>query len=291
MRMGFHTTNIPEELSPDRIAQEVSGRGYESLWCGEHSHIPVSNQPVYRGGQKMPELYKKMMNPFLSLLMAATAANDLLIGTSVALPLEHDIFDMAKTVSTLDHYSNGRFLFGVGVGWNKEELANHSSVPWPRRYHALAECVRALRCLWTDDEPEFHGQYYDFDPVWAFPKPLQKPRLPVLCGAGGHLGVQQAADWADGWVPMDRTLGDVAAGIAKFRQAAYDAGRDAESIPISIIAIGDPTVKTLAGYRDLGVSRVIVGAGRSGWDDPAATLPFLDRYAPAVDEFSAGEGA
>jgi probable F420-dependent oxidoreductase len=286
MYVGFHTTNIPTELRPDRLGAEVSGRGYESLWCGEHTHIPVTRDSAYRGGREMPDLYKRMMDPFLSLLMAATAAPDLRIGTSVSLALEHDIFALAKTVATLDNYSDGRFLFGVGVGWNREELADHTAVPWPQRYRALGECVQALHSLWSADEAEFHGKFYDFAPAWAFPKPVQQPHPPVLCGAGGRLGMAQALDWADGWAPMDIALDDVPLGIAEFRRAAAERGRDPDAIPITVIAIGKPTLKTLSGYRDLGVSRVVVGAGRPGWDDPAATMPFLDHYATMIGELA-----
>ena len=132
------------------------------------------------------------MDPFLTLMAAAAATERLSIGTCVALPLQHDVFDLAKTVATLDRLSGGRVLFGVGVGWNVEELANHRPIRWSQRYRALAECVAALRALWCDEESEFHGEFFDFDPVWLFPKPLQQPHPPVLCGMGGKLGTREA---------------------------------------------------------------------------------------------------
>jgi probable F420-dependent oxidoreductase len=226
----------------------------------------------------MPEPYKHMQDPLLSLLLAATATERLLIATGVALPLEHDLLALAKAVATLDRHSGGRLLFGVGVGWNHEELANHRSVTWAQRYRALRECVGALRALWTDPESEYHGEFYDFDPVWSLPKPLQSP-VPVLCGTGGRIGTREAVDWADGWMPMDVALGDVARKVTRFREAASDAGRDPATIPITIVAFGDPDQATLAAYRDLGVVRTVVGASRKGWDDPATVMPFLDRYA------------
>jgi len=276
--------NNPDELAPDVLARELEARGYDSLWVGEHSHIPVSRRTPYPAGGKMPDQYKQMMDPFLALLLAATASHGLLLGTGVALPLEHDLLDLAKTVSTLDRLSGGRLLFGVGVGWNEEELANHRPVPWAQRYRALGECVAALRSLWCDDESEFHGEFYDFDPVWSFPKPLQHPHPPVLCGTGGKVGTREAVAWADGWMPMDIALGNVAKKVTRFREAAADAGRDPTALPITMVTFGDPVLTTLAGYRDIGVERVVVGSGRTGWDDPATTLPCLDTYAAMIPE-------
>jgi len=276
--------NNPDEIAPDVLARELEARGYDSLWVGEHSHIPVSRRTPYPAGGDMPDQYKQMMDPFLALLLAATASPGVLIGTGVALPLEHDLLALAKTVSTLDRLSGGRLLFGVGVGWNEEELANHRPVPWAQRYRALSECVAALRSLWCDDESEFHGEFYDFDPVWSFPKPLQRPHPPVLCGTGGRVGTREAVAWADGWMPMDIALGNVAKKVTRFREAAADAGRDPAAIPITMVTFGDPDLATLAGYRDIGVERVVVGSGRTGWDDPATALPCLDTYAAMIPE-------
>jgi probable F420-dependent oxidoreductase len=278
--------NNPNDLAPDLLARELEARSFESLWIGEHSHIPVSRRTPYPAGGEMPEQYKSMMDPFLSLLLAAATAPTLMIGTAVALPLEHDLLDLAKTVATLDRLSGGRLLFGVGVGWNAEELANHRAVKWSRRYQALGECVRALQALWCHEESEFHGDFYSFDPVWSLPKPLQKPHPPILCGTGGKLGTRHAVDWADGWMPMDVALGDVGKKIALFRRAAENAGRDPATIPITVITFGDPDLNTLARYRDLGVARTVVGGARRGWEDPATTLPCLDTYAPMIRELS-----
>jgi probable F420-dependent oxidoreductase len=281
--LGFSSMNTPEDPAPATLARELEARGFDSLWIGEHSHIPTSRRTPYPAGGELPPQYVRMMDPFVSLTAAACASERLTIGTSVALPLEHDVLDLAKSVSTLDHVSGGRLQLGVGVGWNVEELANHRpDIPWALRYQALAECIGALRALWTDEESEFHGRFFNFDAVWSFPKPLQRPHPPILCGTGGKVGTTHAVDWADEWMPMDVTLGDVAKKIGRFRQAAEAAGRG--DIPITIVAFGDPTPATLHHYRDLGVRRVVLGAARKGWDDPAATLPFIDCYAELIDE-------
>ncbi len=286
MQLGFSAMNNPADVAPAVLARELEDRGYESLWFGEHSHIPVSRRTPYPAGGEMPEPYKQMMDPFLSLLLAATAAPRLRIGTGVALPLEHDLLDLAKTVSTLDRLTGGRVLFGVGVGWNEEELANHRPIKWQQRYRALGEAVGALRALWCEEESEFHGEFYDFDPVWSFPKPLQQPHPPVLCGTGGRIGTREAVAWADGWMPMDIALGNVARKVIRFREITADTGRDPASIEITMVTFGDPDLATLAGYRDLGIERVVVGGARTGWDDPSTTLSCLDTYAAMLPELA-----
>lgn len=280
MHLGFTTMNTPEDLPADRLAVALEERGYDSLWIGEHSHIPASRLTPYPAGGEMPPQYRRMMDPFISLALAAAATERLVVGTGVALPLEHDLFALAKTVSTLDHASGGRLKFGVGVGWNQEELADHTAIPWSQRYRALAEAVAALRALWTEENSEFHGEFFDFDPAWSFPKPLQQPHPAVVCGTGGRLGTSHAVAWADEWMPMDIALGNVPKQIGKFRAAAAAAGRG--DLPISLVTYGDPTVETLELYRSLDVERVIIGAAREGWADPAGTLPFMDRYAELI---------
>lgn len=276
--------NTPEELPPDALARALEERGFESLWIGEHTHIPTSRRTPYPAGGELPPQYLRMMDPYVSLMLAASATDSLLIGAGVALPLEHDLLALAKTVATLDLLSAGRFQFGVGVGWNEEELANHRPIPWRLRYQALEECVGALRTLWTDEESEFHGRFFDFDPVWSEPKPQQHPHPPILCGTAGKLGTEHAVRWADGWMPTDIGLGDVAKKVGLFRRAAEESGRS--DVPITMVAFGDPTLEVLQSYRDLDVERVIVGGARQGWDDPATTLPFLDRYAAYTDQLN-----
>ncbi len=282
MRLGFTTMNTPEDVRADVLARELEDRGFDSLWIGEHSHIPASRATPYPAGGELPEQYLRMMDPLISLTMAATATTELLLCTGVTLPLEHDVFALAKAIATLDVVSNGRVKFGVGVGWNEEELANHRPIPWRSRYRALAECVGALRSLWADDDSEFHGAYYNFDPVWSFPKPLQRPTPPVVYGTAGKLGTAQAIELADEWAPMDLALGNVARRVTRFREAVVAAGRD--DVPVTIITYGDPTIETLSAYRELGIARVVVGAARQGWDDPATAMPFMEHYTRYVDE-------
>ena len=227
----------------------------------------------------MPSPYMRMMDPYVALTAAALATRDLIVGTSVALVLEDDILRLAKLISSLDHYSGGRFQFGVGTGWNVEELANHTDVTWAQRYRALEEAVDALKALWTEDDAEFHGEFFDFDPVWSYPKPLQRPHPPIVCGMAGRLGTQHAVRWADAWMPMDIGLGNCEKKVRLFREALLAAGRDPETFEITFVAFGDPTPERLHEYKEMGVARTVLAAGREGWDDPSTTMPFMDRYA------------
>ena len=274
--------NTPEEVRPDVLARALEDRGFDSLWIGEHSHIPASRRTPYPAGGEMPSPYKRMMDPFVGLALAASSTISLLIGTGVALPLEHDIFALAKSVATLDLISGGRVRFGVGVGWNEEEFADHTVIPWRLRYRALEDCVAALRALWRDDEAEHHGEFFDFDAAWSFPKPVQRPYPPVVCGMAGRLGTEHAARWGDEWMPMDIALGNVAKRVTKFNARTDELGRG--HIPITLVTFGDPTFDTLKTYRDLGIERVIVGASRTGWDDPTTTLPCIDHLATVIEE-------
>jgi len=282
MKIGYTTMNTPADIAPRVLGPMLEDAGFDSIWIGEHSHIPVSRATPYPTGGDMPWQYTTMMDPFISLTQIGEHTSNLLLGLGVALPLEHDVLVLAKTAATLDVLSNGRLQFGDGVGWNQEELANHSTVNCSMRYLALAECVSALKSLWVDDESEFHGSYFNFDKVWSRPKPMQNPHPPIWFGAGGKLGSQHTIQWADGWMPLDVTLGDVTKRVNKFRQLSTDAGR--QDIPISMVAFGDPTLDTLMMYRDLGIERVIVGSGREGWEDPSGVPAFIERYATMRDK-------
>lgn len=286
MHLGFTTMNTPEDVPPAELARTLEDRGYDSLWIGEHSHIPASRRTPYPAGGEMPAQYTRMMDPFVSLTVAAGATERLKLVTGVALPLERDLFALAKAVASLDHVSGGRVVFGVGVGWNVEELADHRpDLPWSKRYRALAEAVAALRCLWTEDEASFAGEWFRFERALSFPKPVQRPHPPVYCGASGRIGTTQAAEWGDGWAPVDVGLGDVAKRISRFRDEVAGSGRD--DVPVTLVVFGDPTPDVLRSYRDLGVERAVLGSGRRDWDDPRSALPFLERYAPLVDELAA----
>ena len=284
MHIGFSSMNTLRDPSPAILAKALEDHGFESLWYGEHSHIPCAMKTPYPGGGNLPEPYKLMMDPYVSLMAAAAATTRLRIGTGIALMLERDVFSQAKTISTLDHLSGGRVEIGVGVGWNEEEFDNVSRQPWKKRYGVLRETVAATRALWRDEQAEFHGEYIDFDAVWCSPKPLQAGGPPVIFGAMGPLGTRHAAEWADGWFPVDFALPDVAASVAAFRQQVKEFGRDPDAVKITLQAMMHPTLDDLKRYRDAGIYRVNVGVSVDLWDKPDAVMPMIERYAELIPQ-------
>lgn len=288
MYLGFSSMNTPHDPPPPVLAKALEERGFESLWYGEHSHIPVSRKTPYPAGGDLPEPYKLMMDPYVSLMAAASVTSKLKLGTGIALLMERDIFSQAKTITTLDRLSGGRVMIGTGVGWNEEEFANVSRLPWKKRYGVMRETVAATRALWSQDEAEFHGEYIDFDKVWCFPKPVQKNGPSIVFGAMGPLGMKHAAEWANGWMPVDIGLGDVQQSIGNFRELVKQAGRDPAEVPITVQTMITPSLDKLKEYRDQGVQRVIVGVAVDMWDKPEQIMPMLDRFAPLIPEISDG---
>lgn len=263
MKLGYLTLNDAGGVRPDVLAKELEQRGFDSIWVPEHSHIPVSRQTPYPGGGDLPDGYWHNMDPFVSLMAAASATTTLTLATGVCLLLEHDLLDLACTAATVDQLSGGRLLFGVGVGWNREELANHRpDVPFAKRYSAMRERVAALRTIWSEDEPAFAGTWDRFERSWVYPKPHQAA-LPVALGNAGPTGIRHAAEYADHWCPIDASLlntggrPDPAGAVALFRRLATEAGRDPAGIPITFFVWGKPSRARIDSYTELGVDRLV----------------------------------
>jgi probable F420-dependent oxidoreductase len=284
MHLGFSSMNTADDPAPDLLAKTLEQAGFESLWYGEHSHIPVSRRTPYPPGGDLPEPYKKMMDPYVSLMAAAAVTTELRLGTGIALLMERELFSQTKTISTLDRLTNGRLLIGCGVGWNEEEFENVTSLPFKRRYLAMKETVLAQRALLTDAEPEFHGELIDFDPVWFEPKATRPGGPPVIFGAMGPLGVKHAAQWADGWMPVDVAMPDVAQGIADFRQLVRDNGRNPDDVEITLVVMSTVTGDLLKSYRDMGVDRCNIGVGTENWDKPDVVMPMIEQFSRIIPE-------
>jgi probable F420-dependent oxidoreductase len=282
MHLGFSSMNTANDPDPAHLAKTLEAAGFESLWYGEHSHIPRCRTTAYPPGGDLPEPYKEMMDPYISLMAAASATSTLKLGTGIALLMERELFSQAKTIATLDRLSGGRVIIGTGVGWNQEEFENVTSLPWQRRYLAMKETVMATRALFSDDAPEYHGEFIDFDPVWFEPKPLHVPAM--VFGAMGPLGVRHAAQWADGWMPVDVALPDVAASIKDFRRQVSDFGRDPDSVEITLVIMAEVTPDLLKYYRDCGVSRCNIGVGMQNWNKPDIVMPMIEQYANIISE-------
>ncbi|MFT7600575.1 MAG: putative F420-dependent oxidoreductase [Acidimicrobiales bacterium] len=287
MELGFFTMNTDHSIPIDRLARELEARGYESLWVGEHSHIPVRQETPYPGGGELPVPYTRMADPFVSLMAAGAATTNLRLGTGVCLILERDLIATAKTAATLDRLTAGRLVMGVGCGWNVEELRNHQpDLPFKRRYGAMRERVAALRKLWTDDEASFHGEHVSFEPVQCFPKPMQLPHPPVMLGNWGPVGIKHVIEYADEWGPVDSFFEDPVAQVQEFRQQCEDAGRDPASVPITIFSTGQPSMERLASYREAGAVRVVLGTGHPGLHREDKAIPFIDHYVDAIAELA-----
>ena len=289
MRFGYLGLNTIEGIRPDTFAAELEARGFDSFWAPEHSHIPVSRQTPYPAGGELPEGYWRMMDPFVSLAMAAQATTTLELCTGICLLLEHDVLDLACTTATLDALSGGRVRLGVGVGWNEEELANHRpDLPFNLRYSAMEERIAALRTAWSEEEASFEGRWDNFTSSWVYPKPVSGA-IPVALGNAGPVGIGHAARYADEWCPIDGSMlntngrPDPAGAIDLFRSKAAEAGRQAEDIPISIFTMGNRRDR-LERYAELGVDRIVIMPKTMKVHDANATLRHLDELADVLSD-------
>ena len=291
MDFGYLTGNHAEGILPGDLARELEQRDYASIWLPEHSHIPTARQSPYPNGGQLPGTYLHMMDPMVSLAAAAATTTSLKLATGICLLLEHDLLDLACTVASTDVLSGGRVVFGIGVGWNKEELANHRpDLEFSLRYSAMRERVAALRTIWSEDEPSFEGRWDSFSKSWVYPKP-PSGSVPIALGNAGPLGIKHAAEYADEWCPIDVGVvtdgkPDVVSGIKRFRELATEAGRDAESIPISLFVWGQPRIDRLEAYAEAGVSQFVFTPVHFDLPTADETLRYLDELTPMLDAFN-----
>jgi probable F420-dependent oxidoreductase len=219
MDLGLVTFAVDYGIDPGELARAAEDAGFESLFVTEHTHIPTSRESPWPQGGELPEKYWRTYDPFVALSFAAAATERLKIGTAVCLVVEHDPIVLAKQVSSLDRLSGGRFVFGVGAGWNREEMRHHGTDP-DRRFGIMRERVEAMKAIWTSGEPAYHGRHVDFDPIWQWPKPLQRPHPPVLVGGTGEKVLDRVLAYGDGWIPNDKDLDRVGRRIAELRERA-----------------------------------------------------------------------
>ena len=281
MKIGVSQFNTDYAIRIDELAKALEERGFESLWLPEHTHIPKSRKSPWPGGPNLPKEYWHTHDPFVALAVAATVTTRLKVGTGICLLVERDPITTAKQVASLDFLSNGRFLFGVGGGWNAEEMENHGT-DFKKRWRILRERILAMKEIWTKDEAEYHGEFVNFDPVWSYPKPVQKPHPPVLLGVNTANARDRVAEYADGWFPLAARAGDLAEGIADLRKRAEKAGRNPASLTVSVFG-AKAEEATLRGYEKAGAERAILGLPSAGRND---VLPILDQYAKLAKAFS-----
>jgi probable F420-dependent oxidoreductase len=277
MHFGIAMFATEYAISPGELASEIEQRGFESIWFPEHTHIPASRGTPWPGGGELPREYWHTYDPFIALTAAASATTRLRLGTGICLVIERDPIVTAKEVATLDRLSNGRVIFGIGGGWNVEEMGNHGT-DYKRRWRVLRERTLAMKEIWTEDEAEFHGEFVNFDPIWSFPKPAQKPHPPILMGGDGPTTFDRVIEFCDGWMPIGFRLDNVEEKIAALRRRAEEADRDPSSISVTIFA-AKPERKALEDLERAGVERAIFYVPSDGRDK---VLPVLDRYVQII---------
>ena len=261
----------------DELARAVEERGFESLFVTEHTHIPTSRRSPFAGGGPLPKEYSHTLDPFIGLTAAAAATKTLKLGTGICLVIEHDPITLAKTIASLDLLSNGRFLFGIGAGWNAEEMENHGTA-FKTRFRLLRERILAMKEIWTKDEAQYHGEYVNFDPIWSYPKPAQKPHPPVLLGGESGHTLQRVVDFCEGWFPRGRAGDVILAGLKDLEARAARAGRDMKTISVSVFG-AKPDEATLDTFAGAGITRSILRLPSEGRE---VILPLLDQYAKLI---------
>ena len=280
MKLGAMMFSTDYSIRPDDLARLLEDRGFESMWVPEHTHIPASRQSPWPGGGDLPRDYWHTYDPFMALTAAAGATTNLKLGTGICLMIERDPITTAKEVASLDMLSNGRFIFGIGGGWNAEEMANHGT-NFRRRWRVLRENILAMKALWTQEEAEFHGDFVNFDPVWAYPKPVQKPHPPIIMGGDGPRTFDRVVEYCDGWMPISGrpsqgpSLGEK---IAMLRRQAQDSGRDPEAIEVTVFG-SRPDVDLIQRLESDGVQRAIFTLPSAEKDE---VMPIIDECARLV---------
>ena len=276
MKIGVAMFFTDYSMTPQELGPAAEARGFDSVWSPEHSHIPLSRESSFPSGGELPKKYYDAMDPFVALMAAAAVTKTIKVGTGVCLITQRDPIQTAKNVATIDQLSKGRFLFGVGNGWNKDELRNHGTV-FETRHKLARERVEAMKVIWTKSKPEYHGELVNFDPMMTWPKPAQKPHPPILVGGAFPYGARRAVRYGDGWMPLRRRkqYAEVRDLIPKFQAMAKEANRDLASLPVSIWDSKEDESE-LKRDQDAGVVRVIVSLDSEKSDK---ILSILDRWA------------
>jgi probable F420-dependent oxidoreductase len=264
-------------MHPADLARALEERGFESLWLPEHTHIPASRRSPWPGGKDLPREYWYTYDPFIALTAAAMATTRLRIATGICLIVERDPITTAKEVASLDQLSRGRFIFGIGGGWNAEEMKNHGT-DFKKRWRVLRERILAMKEIWTKEEAEFHGEFVNFDKIWSHPKPIQKPHPPILMGGDGPTTFDRIIEFCNGWIPIGLEPAIIAEKIAILRQRAEAVGRDPKEISVSIYS-AKPEQKTINELEKTEVERLIF---RLPSADKETLLPLLDRYTTLI---------
>ncbi|WP_327370820.1 LLM class F420-dependent oxidoreductase [Streptomyces sp. NBC_01217] len=265
MKFGVSTFITDQGISPTALGAALEEREFDALFIAEHSHIPVDRKTPYPAGGELPEMYYRTLDPFVALTAIGVVTERLLLGTGIALIPQRDPIIMAKEVASLDLVSGGRVILGVGIGWNREEMMNHGTDP-ATRGRLTDERLLAMRELWTEEKAEFHGEFVDFDPVFAWPKPVQRPHPPIYVG-GGEGAFRRVARLGDAWLALSTSPQEIGPQIERLRALA-----DRE-VPVAVYAVPDDP-EQVEGYGRLGVERLLFYVPTM---PERETLEYLDR--------------
>jgi probable F420-dependent oxidoreductase len=276
----FPTEDVP---TPAELAQTAEERGFESLLFPEHTHIPASRETPYPGGGELPQEYSRTYDPFVAVMAAAGASTRLRIGTGICLVIERDPIITAREVASVDALSGGRFLFGVGAGWNREEMQNHGTEP-SRRFAVMRERIEAMKAIWTQEEASYSGTYVSFDRIWSWPKPLQRPHPPVLVGGNGPRVLDRVLAFGDEWIPNRVRDDEIIPRLEELARRAREADRD--PIPITVMGMmRDPA--RIERFERAGVHRGMFWLPATGRDQVDQAF---DRYTAAAEEYRSAGG-
>jgi probable F420-dependent oxidoreductase len=268
-------------MSAMELARALEERGFESVWAPEHSHIPVSRKTPFPGGGDLPKQYADAMDPFVVLAAASQVTKTIKLGTGVLLVQQRDTIQTAKLVASIDQVSQGRFLFGIGGGWNQDEMENHGTV-YNTRFKRMRESIEAMKEIWTKPESEYHGEFVNFDPMIAQPKPVHQPYPPIHVGGAFPHGARRAIRYGNGWIPT-AGRGDISEVLPKFRDMAQQAGRDPASIEITLFGLG-ADLDRIKRFAETGITRVVPMFPAEKADK---VLPLIDRWTEIMRQVNA----
>ena len=281
MQIGGAIFFTDYSIEPTALAVALEERGFDSLWVAEHSHIPVTRRFGLPGGMELTKQYFDVMDPFVTLSAAAAVTTRLKLATGVCLVIQRDTIQTAKLVASLDRVSKGRFLFGIGCGWNAEEMEDHGTV-YETRTLKMREQIEAMKEIWAKEKPEYHGEIVNFSPMMTWPKPVQKPNPPIIVGGAFRFAARRAIRYGDGLIPQAPAAGSGSPEefMPRLRQLAEEAGRDSQSLSVTLGGAPED-LDVLKRNRDLGVTRMTVRLPPAKEDE---ILPILDRWAKLIPQ-------
>jgi probable F420-dependent oxidoreductase len=277
MEIGVFYFPVDYGVNIGELAAALEARGFESLFVPEHTHIPLSRKSPFPGGGELPRRYAHTHDPFVALSFAAAATKKLRLGTGICLIPERDPIITAKCVASLDQLSGGRLIFGIGGGWNVEEMENHGA-RYNTRFKLMGERIMAMKALWTQEEAEYHGEMVDFGPVWSYPKPAQRPHPPILLGGETDYTLRRVVDYCDGWFPRPGRGFEIKQQLERLHQMADKAGRDRRTLSTSVFC-APADEAALKEYEVAGIDRAVLEIPDQSRDE---ILRVLDNYAPLL---------